>query len=212
MICVSLAEPTVKDCLQALKGLEFAEIRLDKMKVTTAEVKKIFSAHHNLIATCRPGFQDREKRLELLTAAIRTGARYVDIELEADDLFKKEVIQLAQKKGCRIIVSYHNFDKTPEKPELEEIIGDCFASGGDVAKIACKVHTDKENVWLLSLLEEERPLVVFGLGNKGRLTRVIAPLLGSPFTYASRFKGKETAEGQLDLETLETLINVLKNV
>lgn len=212
MICVSLAEQTAEDCIKALEGIEFAEVRLDRMDVTPADIEKIFSVHSNLIATCRPGRQDRDTRLAFLAAAIQTGAAFVDIEVEADEEFKNAIRKAAREKGCRVIVSYHNYEKTPGQPELVQIVRSCFDSGGDIAKIACKVHADQENVRLLSLLEEKRPLVVIGLGTRGRVTRLAAPLLGSPFTYASLSPGKETAEGQLEKESLETMLNALKNV
>ena len=43
MICVSLAEPTPERCLAALKGVSFAEIRLDRMRTDEDGVVRIFS-------------------------------------------------------------------------------------------------------------------------------------------------------------------------
>jgi 3-dehydroquinate dehydratase-1 len=48
------------------------------------------------------------------------------------------------------------------------------------------------------------------MGPKGRLTRVVAPLLGSQFTYASAAGGKETAEGQIEREELEKIMEALR--
>ena len=49
------------------------------------------------------------------------------------------------------------------------------------------------------------------MGSKGRITRIAAPLLGSPFTFASISKGKETAEGQIEKDTLERIVRLLKD-
>jgi 3-dehydroquinate dehydratase type I len=212
MICVSLAEKTFKDCIKALKSVEFAEIRIDKMDVTAEEVNKLFSSHSKLIATCRPGFQRKDERLELLLTAVRAGAAYIDIEMESDEDFKNTITMEARKTGCQLIISYHNFEQTPDKKELNRIVQSCFNAGADLIKVACKVQNNIENVRLLSLLEDERPIIVIGLGEEGKKTRIIAPLLGSPFTYASLSQGRETAEGQLDWETLEHILNTLKNV
>ncbi len=212
MICVSLAEKTFKDCVKTLEGVEFAEIRMDKMDVTAEEVNTLFSSHSKLIATCRPGFQRKEKRLELLLTAVRAGAAYIDIEMESDEDFRNAITTEAGKTGCQLIISYHNFTGTPDKQELNQIIQSCFNAGADLVKVACKVRNNSENVRLLSLLEDERPLIVIGLGEEGKKTRFMAPLLGSPFTYASLSEGKETAEGQLDRETLEHILYTLKNV
>ena len=212
MICVSLAETTAEKCFDALRGIDFAEIRLDKMQVEIEDVKKIFSHHPKLIATCRPGKMNDEIRIMLILTAIEAGAAFVDVEVESDAQYKNAILEKARSSGCRLIVSYHNFEKTPQKTKLEQIISQCFESGADVAKIACMIHSEKDNARLLGLLNEERPLVVVGLGKKGKISRIAAPFLGNAFTYASLSKGKETAKGQMDWKTLKQIIQVLKNV
>jgi 3-dehydroquinate dehydratase-1 len=44
------------------------------------------------------------------------------------------------------------------------------------------------------------------MGEKGKLTRLAAPLLGSVFTYASLGEGKETAEGQWEAASLRRIL------
>lgn len=211
MVCVSLAEKNTNNCLKAMRGLEFAEIRLDKMKVTDMDVETLFSQKLKLIATCRPGSYDEETRKRLLEKAIDAGAAYVDIEVEASDEFKDGILSKARAKGCKVIISYHNFERTPKKAELEHIVDWCFESGADIAKIACKVNSEQDNARLLGLLDSEKALVIVGMGKKGRITRIIAPLLGSAFTFASLSKGNETAEGQIDIARLRKKIKVLKD-
>ncbi len=210
MICVSLAESSVTECLRALKGIEFAEIRIDKMSLDINDLKKIFSSHPRLIGTCRPGTMDEAMRISLLREAIRAGAAYIDIEVDAGDASKREIVQEARSKGCRVIISYHNLIKTPARAELEHIIDWCFESGADIAKVACLIRSEKENARLLGLLDQERPLIVVGLGTLGKITRLAGPLLGSPFTYASLGPGKETADGQIDKNMLEEFYRSLK--
>ncbi|MEW6035262.1 MAG: type I 3-dehydroquinate dehydratase [Candidatus Micrarchaeota archaeon] len=212
MICVSIAEETAEGALRALKGLELAEIRLDALaesELTPENVRRIFSSPSRLVATCRPGKLGVEKRKECLSHAIEAGAGYVDIEVEAPDSYKKELIEKAREKGCTAIVSYHDYKRTPPEAELLQIIQWCFDSGADIAKIACMVHGARDNARLLGLLDG-KGIIVIGMGAKGRVTRIIAPLLGSPFTYASAGKGKETAEGQMDKATLERAIGAMR--
>ena len=206
MICVSLAEPTPAACLRALEGLELAEIRLDKMRLGVQGIKKIFSRHPRLIATCRPGRRSEGSRRRLLLAAIKAGAAYVDIELEADPEFKKQIVRAAHAGNCRVIISYHNFSRTPPPAVLKNVVALSFASGADVVKIACLARTGRENARLLGLLDSPARLVVVGMGRKGRLTRILAPLLGCPFTYASIDGGKETAEGQIEAASLRRIL------
>jgi 3-dehydroquinate dehydratase I len=209
MICVSLAEPSVAACLTALEGLAFAEIRMDAMHLTPNDVPGLFSGGRTLIATCRPGGRSDEERKRLLACAIEAGATFVDIELESNVRYREEIVARARSRGCRVIVSHHDYERTPERPALEACVSACLEAGADIAKIACTVRSDRENARLLALLDTDREIVVVGMGEKGKLTRILAPLLGSPFTYASLSKGKETADGQIDKDTLEELLRTV---
>lgn len=213
MICVSLAEPSADDCLKALEDVDFAEIRIDRMSVDEEETRSIFLMPKRLIATCRPGTLDDEARKRLLLAAVGAGASYVDIEVEAEDGYRKAITASARSKGCKVIISFHDYEKTPEKKALGAVVARCFEKGADVCKIACKVDSETDNARLLGLLDCEASkrgkIVVVGMGEKGRVLRIVAPLLGSPFTFASLSKGKETAEGQIDKDRLRMLMEII---
>jgi 3-dehydroquinate dehydratase I len=211
MICVSIGESSVEKCLEALKGLSFAEIRMDRMHDCTEEDARVmFSTGGTLIATCRPGVLNEKVRAGLLGSAIEAGASYVDIEFDSGEAFKKEIIEKARSRGCGVIVSFHDYDKTPNREELPGIVAACFNAGADVAKIACRVHSEKDNERLLGLLDSDQDIVVIGMGEKGRVTRIMAPILGSPFTYATLAYGKETAEGQIEAKTLRKYLDSLR--
>ena len=206
MICVTLAETTVEACRSLLNDLTFAEIRLDAMKVTADDVRALFSGHDNLVATCRPGVKSDDERRSLLLAAVEAGASFVDVEVESAPSLREEIIGKARSKGCKVIVSYHNYEETPEREELLRIASRCFDMGADIAKISCMAKSARDNARLLGLLDSARPVVVIGMGKTGSVTRVLAPLLGSPFTYAAYAPGKEVVEGQLDRHTVKRCI------
>ena len=212
MICISIGETSIQKCLQELDGINFAEIRMDMINPSMDDVKAIFSTHNNLIATCRPGTLDEKTRKKILISSIEYGAAFVDIEVESNDEYKKDIINKAKYYGCKVIMSFHNEEKTPNKIELEHIITCCFKSGADIAKIACKVCSNKDNARLLGLLDSDYPLIVIGMGDRGKITRIFAPMLGSLFTFASIKHGGKTGNGQLDAYTIQKLTQELKNV
>ena len=212
MICVSILEKNVENCMQAIKGLACAEIRLDQTQVSLKEIDQLFSQPIKLIATCRPGKVSDIERKQMLLRAITSGATYVDIEVEAPEEYKKEIIAHARKNKVTIISSYHNYEKTPSKRELEHIIDWCFESDIDIAKIACLVEKENDIARLLGLLGNGKKIIAIGMGERGKLTRVLGPLLGSPITYACLSKGKETADGQIDYKTLEKKIQELQEI
>jgi len=211
MICVSLRESDPERCLQILKNVDFAEIRLDKSNLCLIDVQKIFSQKSKLIATYRTDSQKNFRGMDLLLGAIEAGATYVDIDVGANEDVKNALIKKARRHGCQVIVSYHNLERTPPEEELRKIIDRCFDQGADIAKIACLAQSAKDNVTILGLLSDERPLVVIGMGQIGKITRIVGPILGSQFTYASLDEGKETAEGQMSYSRLSEIMERLKD-
>lgn len=212
MICVSLAERSFRGYLRALRGLELAEIRLDKSPLFgPSEIKALFSGPGAVIAVFRPGPVMASLRKEVLLSAIASGAAYVDIEIEAESRYRIDLIRAAREHGCRVILSYHNERSLPPADRLLSIRERCFRLGADIAKIACRVRSAAECATIFSLYRGRRgrKVIALGLGKPGTITRVAAPCLGAPFTYASAGPGKETAEGQLDRRTLRRILDVI---
>lgn len=214
MICVSLDERYSVDFLKKLQGIDFAEIRMDRMILTPEDIVDIFSQPVTLVATCRPGTLNDQKRKAYLIAAIEAGAKYVDIEVESDIVLKREILKKARSKECKTIISFHDFECTPAEGKLWQIVNLCMSEGADIVKIACKVNSVTDSARLLGILGQEdfkNKLVVVGMGEEGKITRIAAPLLGSLFTYASLAEGMQTAEGQIEKEQLEKIMRLLKN-
>jgi 3-dehydroquinate dehydratase type I len=209
MICACIAEPSLQACIDAAAGESLAEIRLDLARLSIEEVDEIFGQPLKLIATCRPGPFPEAQRLDLLKRAVRAGAAYLDIEIEA--AFKEEMVSFCRAHTCAVIVSYHNYVETPPLPNVRQVVNDCFDSGADIAKVACLVQGHADSARLLALYDDERAIVALGMGELAKITRVAAPLLGAPFTYASVGSGQETAPGQIDSDTLRKIITDIRH-
>jgi len=206
MICVSLVELSLDECLKAARSADLAEARLDLLSLSLEEIRRLFSSGARLIATCRAGSLSNEERRRVLLAAMDAGAAFVDLDVDQDAPFFGSVADAARRRGCKVIVSFHDFEKTPPRADLERMVDRCFDAGADLAKIACLVKRPSDNARLLGLLDSERPILVAGMGPLGLVTRVAAPLLGSPFTYASLSENKAAAPGQVPVEILQQWI------
>jgi len=213
MICVSLGRVTPAQCRSLLKTVEFAEIRLDLAGWTLDDVRRIFALPRTLIATCRPGRLPEAERKRVLLEAIASGASYVDLEFESTAGWKKDILGQARRFSCRVIISRHDERRTPPDQVLRRVIDRSFKEGADIVKIACRVRS-KEDVLRLLALSGYRPktrgrLIVLGLGPQGILTRLAAPLLGAPFTFASADGLPGTAAGQLERRTMVRILRRL---
>ena len=106
-----------------------AEVRADLCKLTIQELEKVVESHPNLIITCRIANSSIEFAREQIITAIRKGAKYVDIEIEAPVDYLEYIKTYAQVNGAKVIISYHNYEATQSIEELELIADICKRKG-----------------------------------------------------------------------------------
>jgi 3-dehydroquinate dehydratase-1 len=205
MICVSLGSLSFEECTEALSKAECAEIRMDLLDFSDGQFKTLFASKQKTIATCRADKYNDTERLQKLKLAITSGADFVDVEFESDEQFREQLVDFAHSNKAKVIISYHNYDNTPGKNELEQIINQSFKWGADYAKLATMAVSVADNARVLGLYENYKNLIAFCMGEKGMITRLTAPLLGSLFTYAALNSELIIAPGQLTIEQLENI-------
>ena len=221
MICVSVQEKSFGDCRAILESCEMAELRADLCRLSVEEVERLVEIRPNLIATCRIANSSEAFAREQLEAAIRRGARYVDIEIEAPDEHLEYIRTLAREYGCRLIVSFHDFEGTPSLDELKGIARLCRTKGADLVKIVTTARNISDAARTMRLYDlqadgalfegaaaAERPqLVAFSMGEAGKFTRLLCLKLGAPYTYVSAGASNATASGQYTREEMERLLS-----
>jgi 3-dehydroquinate dehydratase I len=213
-ICVPILEKTYEDALQSSKssieaGADLLELRIDFLENPDPDNVKnlIKEINFPLIATNRrreeKGFFNGSEtdRIEIILEAAKV-SEIVDIELgtDADDL------QRVLKTAKLSIVSYHDFEKTPNKDFLLKVV-DNELQLGDLAKFAVMPKKMTDTIIVLDVLSEVENTVGISMGEMGSYTRVVAPLFGSPIAFAS-YKNS-SAPGQLNIETTRDFINKL---
>ncbi|MBI9066252.1 MAG: type I 3-dehydroquinate dehydratase [Salinivirgaceae bacterium] len=209
MLCRSIAEKGFDTIAGLINGAQMAEIRIEKSDLSKDEVYKLFALHENLIATCRAENLSDKERLELLKSAISGGARWVDIEIESEEAYRTELLAYAKNKGCSVIISYHNYDKTPKNSKLGSIVIESIKNGADLVKIATSVSNIKDNARLMALYQYDVTLLAIGMGELGIITRISAIALGAPFTFVRCDEMQETASGQLSESQMNKLLKYL---
>ncbi|MDP2691140.1 MAG: type I 3-dehydroquinate dehydratase [bacterium] len=148
-------------------------------------------------------------RADLLLAAAQSGAHYLDIGFLTS---KQQIERLRNGKGnAKLIISWHNFLKTPSRKILEEKIQQMKVLGADVIKIATMVKTLQDNENLLQLAMEltvdKKAHIIIGMGQLGVLTRVFAKQFGNELNFVTL--ESQTAPGQLTLNQMLTFEEVL---
>ena len=208
MICISISDSSqLHPCIK--EGAQLLELRLDLIGIHPSELYPKIPDGVKTVVTCREGKYSEQERIDMLNTAIELGAEYVDLELESSDEFISGIMPLAEKYGCEVIFSHHDFRGTPGIEELRTKMASCFKKGGEIAKIATQIHNQEDVINLLYLYSVPGRKIVLGMGDAGRITRVAAPLLGSEFTFASPGEGRETAPGQMSASQLNAIYKIL---
>ena len=125
MICVSVQEKDFARCKEILAGCSMAEIRGDRCNFTDAQLGELVEEFPNLLYTHRIAGSTMEKALHQMTLAIKKGVKYVDVEIEAPMDYLEYIKSYARVNGCRLIISYHNFEGTQSLEELQAIYDIC---------------------------------------------------------------------------------------
>jgi 3-dehydroquinate dehydratase type I len=195
------------------RGLSLLEARIDLFDDVETEhvLENVRRARAiaPVLATVRSGSEGgawkRSERDRL--ALYRALTPHVDaLDVELDSRIRGAVMRTARRAGRPVVLSHHDFRTTPSPSRLDDIVRRGTKAGADVVKIATFVRGPADIQRLARLLARHPtdPLVVIGMGARGRPTRVLFPALGSLFTFASL--DEKTAPGQLGLaETVSGL-------
>ena len=150
---------------------------------------------------------DERKRLGVLQEAIDLGTDYVDVELATERSWLQGLIR--NKRSTRVILSYHDFRKTPPQKELQKLLDQMVRLEADVVKIVPFARSWEDNLNILSLIpfaeERKQKIVAFCMGEKGKISRIFSPFLGAAWTYASLKPNRNSAPGQLTAQALKDI-------
>jgi 3-dehydroquinate dehydratase type I len=213
-ICASILPQTIDEAIRLVKKareakVNFIEIRLDDLARNSKLEELTAHIEIPLIAADRSNKNEIERQATLLNAA-KSGFAYVDTELSSPKL--QNFVNQTKALGTKCIVSFHDFGKTPSTLELNRILEREVSSGADVCKIVTTANRMEDNLTLLQFIQaapvRKKP-VCFAMGQLGKMSRLLSPIFGSFFTFASLERGAETAPGQMTVQELRTAYELL---
>jgi 3-dehydroquinate dehydratase-1 len=217
-ICVSILPKTVPEAFLLMEKAEaahadFIEIRLDRLEDCLENHAGLadLAAHGKTlkIATDKASRTETEHR-QLLIAAAKNGFEYVDVELSTPQL--ETLVKELRALSAKPIVSFHKFDGSLSISELNSVLEREIASGAEVCKIVTTAKQIKDNLITLnftSTASSKAKLVCFCMGELGKVSRLLSPLFGGFFTFASLEQGNETASGQMTIQEMKAAYEIL---
>ena len=221
-VCAVVTATNISDVKRMVEKAEqcnadIIEIRMDYLleKINVEKIRKFTTLP--LIATNRfqregGGFRGLNKeRVEILLDAATSGFDFVDIELMANN--SKKIVKKIKTLGARSIVSHHIFTLTPSLSEITKIYKKMLSVKGNVCKIITTAKKIEDNLTCLRFVVEaskSNDVVCFCMGELGVISRLLSPIFGGYFTYASVEKGKESAVGQFTVAETKKIYELIK--
>jgi len=132
---------------------------------------------------------------------------YIDIELRNFNLYA-DVIAAARASAKQLIVSVHDFTKTPALEQMERWANETETQyPGAIFKISAKLSRWDEMVRLGNFLANQSRIRVaaMGMGPLGKISRLLFACLGSELIYAAC--SEAVVPGQWDFRTLRSILS-----
>lgn len=203
----------MKNMRKVLKTSEIIEIRADFVKgIKPVDVKTISDKIKvDSIFTCRHVKEggkfsgSTKQQIEILKAAFNEKYTYVDVACDNPLLS-----ELSSKDEKKLLISYHNFKKTPASIELLAVLERMREFSPAIMKIASMINSPKDLFTLFELLKQKRDkekLIVVGMGDAGKLTRIVFPMMGSHLIYVT--ESTKFVQGIMTRKELETIYKII---
>ena len=219
-ICVSLLPKNIDEANNLIKEAEeqeadLIELRLDYLdpsinlnslskQGSTPKIATILYNQDIIKNKSQTNYQ------EFLIKAAKSGFEYVDIAINSVN--QKKIIKKIKSINCKPIVSFHDFNNSLPIADLEKILEKEISIGAEVCKIVTTARRIQDNLEILNFISKHSSnskMICFCMGNLGRISRVLSPLFGGFFTFASLKPDMETANGQFSIQELKEIYKLL---
>ncbi|HCA4899298.1 type I 3-dehydroquinate dehydratase [Acinetobacter baumannii] len=209
---------------------DLAEFRIDLLSFAS-DTKQVIALGHELkkilgnkpmIATIRT--KNEGGQLEISDADYgKTYQAYLknpfmdwlDVEMFRDQKVVSEIVQKAHQKKVLIVISNHDFQKTPSQDEIEKRLLKQDQMGADVLKIAVMPKSKQDvftlmNATLKVSQQTTKPLLTMSMGQLGTISRVATANMGGSYSFG--MIGQASAPGQIDVTKLKQILQTVQPI
>ncbi|RZF49909.1 type I 3-dehydroquinate dehydratase [Acinetobacter halotolerans] len=214
--------------IAANQDADLAEFRIDLLDFA-ADTKQVIALGHELkkvlgnkpvIATIRT----HNEGGQLTISDANYGKTYqaylkqpfmdmLDVEMFRDQQIVKNTVQLAHDKKVLIVMSNHDFKKTPSEDEIIKRLLKQDELGADILKIAVMPQNKQDVFTLMNATLKvsqlsNKPLLTMSMGKLGTISRIATANMGGSFSFG--MIGEASAPGQIDVTQLKQLLKTVQ--
>lgn len=232
-ICVPIVGTTKEELLQEVKALQNLSVDIVEWRMDWFKEIENLDAAKEMVKTLREALKDtallatfRSKKeggeLEVSTeyyialnkAIVDSGcADLIDVELFTGETEVNDIVTYAHEHGVKVIMSNHDFDKTPSYDEILTRLKAMQSLDADIPKIAVMPTCKKDVLTLLQATNEmhetyaDCPIITMSMAGTGVISRLCGEVFGSALTFGAAKKA--SAPGQMNVEDLHTVLTLL---
>ncbi len=174
-----------------------------------------------VIVTFRTGFEggneeiSRDEYEKLIIDILENGnVDIIDVEMFTGDEAVERIVNAAHSRNTKVIMSNHDFQKTPDSEEIIKRLEKMESLRADIAKIAVmpKDKSDVDRLIYATVTSDKRlaiPVVTMSMGEDGKISRLIGEISGSTITFGT--VGKASAPGQVESGELKKFLEKVHN-
>ncbi|MDU1252069.1 MAG: type I 3-dehydroquinate dehydratase [Acinetobacter sp.] len=138
---------------------------------------------------------------------------WLDVEMFRDQKVVSEIVQKAHQKKVLIVMSNHDFQKTPSQDEIEKRLLKQDQMGADILKIAVMPKSKQDvftlmNATLKVSQQTTKPLLTMSMGQLGTISRVATANMGGSYSFG--MIGQASAPGQIDVTKLKQILQTVQ--
>ena len=211
-VCAVIANKDLAAIKQVEELVELFEVRIDLIgdgwRELVTQLEQPWIACNRSADEGGRWMGSEKRRIEELLSATELGADIIDIELDTENL--EEAIPLI-KKRAKCLLSFHELEATPSLDKMGGIVQRQLEAGADICKVVATAQSFRDNLTVLQLITEfsKAKVVSFAMGPLGSVSRILCPLVGGYFIYASIEAGKESAPGQITVRNLREIYGMI---
>lgn len=235
-ICVPIVGPTVEDILSQVKEavkakVDLIELRPDMwMKCSNISEDEYIPTIVTFVKEVRSRVVDipvlftwrtigeggetplcSDNYIKLLQAIVDQDlVQAIDVELFAYTEEMGSVMKQAHQQGIQTVMSYHNFQSTPDIETLHVYAERMVSVDAQVIKFALMPSTNDDVLSVLQFTKElterypQLPRITMSMGQLGQMTRTCGHVFGNCLTFGTL--GHVSAPGQVEVEVLKQLV------
>lgn len=162
----------------------------------------------------QPIVLDEAQVIALYDAVAESGTvDLMDFEMGNEGAHVERVRALARRHGLPLVLSFHDFQRTPSSADLAARFAQAEALGADVAKVAVMPQSMEDVHRLLGATLQASaaltiPVISMSMGGLGAVSRLCGGVFGSALTFA--VGSAPSAPGQIAIEEVRAALRTLQ--